>query len=403
MSNLHVDWLQYFTAKLDIVEEMLELIPLIKPFIGPEEEQAVLDTLRSGVIGTGPKTEQFEKEFSQYLGRGYGVGTNSCTAGLHLSLAALGVGHGDEVITTPITFVASANAIIYAGATPVFADVEPDTLNIDPVAIEAAITPHTKAIVPVHLFGHPCEMDSIRDIAKRHGLKVVGDCAHAMEAEYKGVKVGSLGDADCFSFYATKNLAMGNGGILVTDNSDIIERLEVLRDHGMSQGAWSRYISGEFAHFGMSELGFKYIMWDIPAAIGIQQLRRLEERYKKRVELAAVYEGLLEPLADNVQILKPRPHVRHAYHLFSMLLRDVDRDKVAGYMQAHGIGVGVHYRPVHLEPFYMERFGHEPEEFPVAEDAGNRLLSLPFWPELEHDVARRIASTLEDAISECRG
>ena len=303
----------------------------------------------------------------------------------------------------PYSFVASANAIIYAGATPVFADVEPDTLNIDPVQIEAAITPRTKAIIPVHLFGHPCEMDPILDIAKRHGLKVVGDCAHAMEAEYRGAKVGSLGDADCFSFYATKNLAMGNGGILVTDNEDILDKLQVLRDHGMTQGAWARYLSGEFAHFEMLDLGFKYIMWDIPASIGIQQLRRLETRYQKRTELAALYESLLAPLSEHVQLLKPRPHVRHAYHLYSTLLRGVDRDRVAGYMQAHGIGVGVHYRPVHLEPFYVERFGHEPEEFPIAEDAGNRLLSLPFWPELEPDLARKVAATLKDAIVESLG
>ena len=376
----------------------MESIPLIQPLIGLEEEQEVVDTLRSGLIGTGAKTAQFEREFAAYLGRKYAVGTNSCTAALHLSLAAFGVGPGDEVITTPLTFVATANSIIYAGATPVFVDVDPTTFNIDPQRIEEAITERTRAIIVVHLFGHPAEMVAIRQIGERHGLKIVVDSAHAIEAEYNGVKSGSLGDTDCFSFYATKNLAMGNGGILVTDDDSIIRYLQAARDHGMSPGAWARYTTGEFAHFEMEELGFKYIMWDVPASIGIQQLRRVEQRYPMRARLAQLYFDLLEGMSDDVQIVRPRPHVRHSHHLFPVLVDAAQRDAIGGYMVAQGIGVGVHYRPVHLEPYYRKTYGHREGEFPVAEEAGKRLLSLPFWPEMPDATAHRVVDTLKAAI-----
>lgn len=380
----------------------MEFMPLIRPVVGQEEEQEVLDTLRSGAIGTGPKTAQFERDFAAFIGRKYAFGIDSCTNALHISLVALGIGPGDEVITTPMTFVATANAIVYTGATPVFADIESDTLNISPASIERAITPRTKAIIPVHLYGHPCEMDAILSIARRHGLRVVADGAHAIEAEYKGKKVGSLGDVACYSFYATKNLATGNGGMLVTDDDAVAELVPVLRDHGMSAGAWARYQSGEFKHYEMTHLGYKCIMWDLQACLGIHQLRRVEKRHGRRVELVKLYEGLLRPLALHVQPLQPRDHVRHAHHLYPVLLNGMDRDRVAAQMEARGIGVGVHYRPVHLEPFYRERFGHAPEEFPVTESAGARLLSLPFWPEMEDGDVRRVVATLEAVIKASR-
>lgn len=380
----------------------MEFIPLVKPMVGEEEVQEVTQALRSGLFATGPRTEQFEREFATYLGRRHAVGTDSCTAALHLALIALGVGPGDEVVTTPMTFVATANSIIYAGAKPVFVDVAPDTLNIDPNCIEKAITERTRAITVVHLYGHPCEMDKILDIARHYRLKVIGDCAHAIEAEYKGRKVGSLGHIDCFSFYATKNLATGNGGMLVTDDDGIAEQVRCLRDHGMEAGAWGRYYTGELKHYAMTHLGYKYIMWDLPAALGLHQLRRLEARHRRRVEIARRYNALLQPLHPYVEPLRPRREVRHAHHLYPVLLKGVGRDRVATQMEPQGIGVGVHYRPVHLEPFYRSKYGHSPGEFPVAEDAGARLLSLPFWPEMEEEQMVRVTETLQEAVAASR-
>ncbi len=377
----------------------MQFIPLTKPLIGKEEEEEVIDTLRSGLIGTGPKTERLEREFADYLGRKHAIGTNSCTAGLHLGLLSLGIGRGDEVVTTPMTFVATVNSIIYVGAKPVFVDVEPDTVNIDPVRIEEAITERTRAIIPVHLYGHPCEMDRILDIARRHGLKVISDCAHAIEAEYKGKKVGSLGLIDCFSFYATKNMTTGNGGMLVTDDDDIAQLVRSLRDHGMSSGAWARYHTGEFQEYPMIHLGYKYIMWDVQAALGLHQLRRLEQRHRKRLEVAAKYDAELQSLTNYVEVLHPRKQTKHAYHLYVVRLKGMDRNWVASEMEARGIGVGVHYRPVHLEPFYRERYGHSPGEFPIAEDTGARVLSLPFWPEMKKEEVLRVTETLGDIIS----
>ncbi len=380
----------------------MNYIPLTRPFIRREEEEEVVDALRSGLIATGPKTEQFERELALYLDRKHAIGTNSCTAALHLGLLALGVGEGDEVVTTPMTFVATVNSIVYTGAKPVFVDVEPDTLDIDPVLIEKAMTARTKAIVVTHLYGHPCEMDGILEIGRRHGVKVIGDCAHAIEAEYKGKKVGSLGAIGCYSFYATKNLTTGNGGMLVTDDDSVAHSVQTLRDHGMSPGAWTRYHTGELQEYPMTNLGYKYIMWDIPAALGLQQLRRLDQRHEKRLEIAVKYDTALRSLSEHVEVLHPRSHVKHAYHLYVIRLNGIDRDRVASEMETRGIGVGIHYRPVHLEPYYRQRFQHSDGGFPVAEDAGARVLSLPFWPEIKEEEVDRVVETLENVISDNR-
>ncbi|HEX9896647.1 MAG TPA: DegT/DnrJ/EryC1/StrS family aminotransferase [Dehalococcoidales bacterium] len=378
----------------------MEFIPVAKPLMGAEEEQEIIDTLRSGFIGTGPKTAQFEKEFASYIGRKRALGIDSCTNSMHMTFVAMGIGPGDEVITTPMTFVATANSIVYTGATPVFVDVQPDTMNIDPIQIEKAITPRTKAILPVHLYGHPCDMEEILSIAKRHGLKVVSDCAHAIEAEYKGKKVGSLGDAACYSFYATKNLATGNGGMMVTDDDAIADTIVIIRDHGMSAGAWARYYTGEFKHYEMTHLGYKCIMWDLQASLGLQQLRRIESRHVKRMALVAMYEKKLKSLGDHVQPLRSNRPVKHSHHLYPVMLKGVDRDWVAGQMEERGIGVGVHYRPVHLEPYYRKTFKHKPGEFPVAERAGKNLMSLPFWPEMTEKEVSRVVTTLETVLKE---
>ena len=379
-------------------ENKLEFIPLAKPFIGVEEEQEIIDTLRSGLIGTGPKTARFEQEFAQYELRKRAVGIDSCTNSLHLALVALGIGPGDEVITTPMTFVATVNSIVYTGATPVFVDVDPETLNISPERIEKAITRKTKAIIPVHLYGHPCEMDEIMATAKRHSLKVISDCAHAIEAEYKGKKVGSLGDVACYSFYATKNLATGNGGMLVTDDDHLADEIAIIRDHGMSSGAWNRYYSGEFKHYQMTHLGYKCIMWDLQASLGLQQLRRIEYRHAKRLLIKSLYEKQLQKLGDYIRIVSSKQPVKHSHHLYPILLKGLNRDFIAAQMEAQGIGVGVHYRPVHLEPYYQEQHGHRPGEYPVAEHAGENLLSLPFWPEMSAEQVSRVVNSLESVV-----
>ena len=377
----------------------MEFIPLVKPFIGVEEEQEIIDTLRSGLIGTGPKTAKFELEFAQYEQRKRAVGIDSCTNSLHLAMVALGIGPGDEVITTPMTFVATVNSIVYTGATPVFVDVDPETLNVSPERIEKAITRKTKAIIPVHLYGHPCEMDEIIAIAKHHGLKVISDCAHAIEAEYKGKKVGSLGDVACYSFYATKNLATGNGGMLVTDDDQLADEVTIIRDHGMSSGAWNRYYSGEFKHYQMTHLGYKCIMWDLQASLGLQQLKRIEVRHAKRLSLQNRYREKLQKLGDSVQMVTSDRPVKHAHHLFPVLLKGLNRDSVAAKMEAQGVGVGVHYRPVHLEPYYQEKHGHHPGEYPIAEQAGQNLLSLPFWPEMSDEQMTKVTDTLAAVIA----
>ncbi|UCB42001.1 MAG: DegT/DnrJ/EryC1/StrS family aminotransferase [Dehalococcoidales bacterium] len=380
----------------------MEEIPFTRPLIGEEEEAEVVATLRSGLIGTGVKTEHLEREFAAYQGTRHGIGTNSCTAALHLSLHALGIGPGDEVITTAMTFVSTASSIVYTGAKPVFADVEPDTLCIDPARIEAAVTERTRAIIPVHIYGQPCDMDGILDIAQRHNLKVVSDCAHAIEAEYRGKKVGSLGDTACYSFYATKNMTAGNGGMLVTDDDNLTQLIQSQRDHGMASGAWTRYQTGEFQEYPMIQLGFKYILWDLPASIGLHQLRKIEQRHQKRLEVANRYGAALKSLSDHVEVLKTREGVRHAHHLYVIKLKGVDRNQVAAGMEKRGIGVGIHYRPVHLEPYHREEHGHAPGECPVAEDAGGRVLSLPFWPEISEEEVLRVVETLGEVITECR-
>jgi dTDP-4-amino-4,6-dideoxygalactose transaminase len=246
-------------------------------------------------------------------------------------------------------------------------------------------------------------MERILDIARRHDLKVVSDCAHAIEAEYQGRKVGALGTTACYSFYATKNLATGNGGMLVTDDDELARLAQSQRDHGMASGAWTRYHTGEFQEYPMVHLGYKYIMWDLQAALGLQQLRRLEERHRRRLELAARYAAALKPLAESVELLPSREDTRHAHHLFVVKLIGLDRNRVAAEMEASGIGVGVHYRPVHLEPFYRERYGHLPGELPVAEDAGSRVLSLPFWPEMKDEELLRVVSVLAEVTAKVRG
>jgi dTDP-4-amino-4,6-dideoxygalactose transaminase len=355
------------------------------PQIGEEEIAEVVATLRSGWLGTGPKVAQFERDFGAYKGTGHPVAVNSCTAALHVSLLAAGIGPGDEVITTPLTFCATVNAIIHAGAKPVLADIDPRTLNIDPRLVEAAITRRTRAILPVHFAGRPCDMDELCDVARRHNLKIIEDCAHAIETEYDGQKAGTFGDFGCFSFYVTKNVMTAEGGMVLARGESAAARVKTLALHGMSKDAWKRFGDDGYKHYEVVEVGFKYNMTDLQASLGIHQLRRVEENWKRR---EAIWNRYNTALADLPLTLPPAPalNTRHAYHLYTVGVDStrarMSRDAFLTAMAEQNIGVGVHYQSLPEHRFYQERFGWKPHNWPCALQAGRQTVSLPISAKL---------------------
>src|SRR4051812_3951281 len=369
-----------------------------KPAIGQEEIEEVTDTLRSGWITTGPKTRQFETAFRTRVDAPEAVGLNSCTAGLHLALLAAGVQPGDEVITTPMTFCASANVIEHVGAIPRLVDVEPDTLNLDPRAISAAVTPHTRAILAVHYAGHPADLDPIQDLASQHGLVVVEDAAHALPASYKGRMIGAGPNPVAFSFYATKNLTTGEGGML-TGSVELIARARTLGLHGMSRDAWKRYGQGGSWFYGVDEPGFKYNMTDIQAAMGLVQLRKLAGFQRRRRHIVTAYNEAFGDI-DALEIPVERPEVEHAWHLYVLRLRfgalRIGRDQFIEELTARNIGTSVHFIPVHLHSHYRQKYSYLPEQFPVAYSNYQRMLSLPLHPLLtDNDVDDVIGAVLD--------
>jgi dTDP-4-amino-4,6-dideoxygalactose transaminase len=367
-----------------------------QPQIEQAEIDEVVDSMQKAWLGTGPKVAQFEHDFAAYKNAAHVAALNSCTAALHLSLLAAGIGPGDEVITTPMTFCATVNAIIHAGATPVLADIELDTLNISPTRIEEKITPKTRAIVLVHFAGRPCNMAAIMAIAGKHDLKVIEDCAHAIESEYHGTKTGNFGDFGCFSFYATKNVSTGEGGMVVARREEDIARIKVLGLHGMSKDAWKRFGDEGYKHYYVVECGFKYNMMDLQAAIGIHQLARVEENWLKRQTVWSRYQQAFADL-PLVLPLDPETGTRHGYHLYTVQIDErrakVGRDAFLDAMTAQNIGVGVHYLSIPEHPYYQDRFGWKPEDTPNAMQIGRSTLSLPISPGLDsHDVADVIAA-----------
>jgi len=369
------------------------------PLIGEEEKAEILDCLDSGWLGTGPKVARFEEAFRSYEGADHAVAVNSCTAALHLSLLASGVGPGDEVITTPLTFCATVNAIIHAGATPVLADVDPRTWNIDPAQVEARITPRTRALLPVHFGGRPCEMDALLALAERHGLKLIEDCAHAIESTWRGRHVGTLGDFGCFSFYVTKNLVTGEGGMVLTRREEDASRIKILALHGMTRDAWKRFGDEGYKHYYVTECGFKYNMMDLQAALGLHQLARLEEGWKRRRAIWATYQRELAGLPLTLPE-EPAPGTRHAYHLYMVLVDEartgISRDAFLDAMTARKIGVGVHYQAIPVHPYYRERFGWRPEDHPRAFAIGQQTVSLPLSAKLtDSDVADVLSAVRE--------
>jgi len=360
------------------------------PLIEEPEIEEVVDCMRRRWIGTGPKVHQFEQDFATYKGAKHAMALNSCTAALHLSMFSAGIGPGDEVITTPMTFCSTINAIIHCGATPILADCDRETMNILPQEIEKKITAKTKAILPVHFAGRCCEMDAIMDIAHTYDLLVIEDCAHAIESEYHGSKAGRFGEIGCFSFYVTKNVITGEGGMVITDDDRFAGRIKVLGLHGMSKDAWKRFSDEGYKHYQVIHAGFKYNMMDIQAAIGIHQLKRVDKYWEHRQNIWRKYNEDFKELPC-ITPVDPEPDTKHAYHLYTPMM-DIDklgksRDWVLNALTAENIGVGVHYLPVHLHPFYRKTFGWKESDFPNAEWIGKRTLSLPLSAALnEKDV-----------------
>jgi dTDP-4-amino-4,6-dideoxygalactose transaminase len=360
------------------------------PLIEEAEIQEVVASMTTGWLGTGAKVAKFESDFAEYKKTNHAIAVNSCTAALHLSLLGARLQPGDEVITTPLTFCATVNAILHAGATPVLADIDPLSMNIDPQQIAAQITPKTRVILPVHFAGRPCDMDAIALIAKAHNLMVIEDCAHAIETEYKGQKAGTFGSFGCFSFYVTKNIVTGEGGMILAQSEADAARLKTLALHGMSQDAWKRFSDQGFRHYQVVECGFKYNMMDLQAAIGIHQLKRIEAYWWKR---QAIWQRYTEAFADLPILLpaEPAPHTRHAYHLYTIQIVEaeagISRDAFLDAMTAYHIGVGVHYLSLPEHPYYQQTLGWQPEDYPNAMKVGRQTVSLPLSAKLtDQDV-----------------
>jgi len=372
-------------------------VEFYKHNISQQDIDNVVGVLNSLFLTTGEVVSEFEGRFSRYLGCGYTVGVTSCTAALHLSLLACGIGAGDEVITTPMTFIASANSVLFTGARPVFIEVEPETGNINADLIEDAITSRTKAILPVHLYGQMCDMRKIREIADKHHLAVIEDAAHAIEAVRDGIKPGELSEAACFSFYATKNITSGEGGAISTNSEEIAERLKKLRLHGMSKGAADRY-SRRYEHWDMEMLGWKYNMSNIQAALLLNQLENIEKRWQRREQICRMYEEAFKK-DSGITCLKVLPNSKSARHLFTILVPPKRRDSIMGQLQERGIGVAVNFRAIHLLTFYRQTFGYKRGSFPIAEKIGDSTITLPLYPKLSNEEVQYVIKVVKEVTT----
>jgi dTDP-4-amino-4,6-dideoxygalactose transaminase len=372
------------------------------PLIEEPEIQEVVDTLRSGWLGTGPKVARFEDICKEYTGAKYVMALNSCTAGLHLSMIVTEIKSGDEVITTPLTFCSTANAIIHTGATPVFVDVEKETMNIDPEKIEEAITPRTRAIIPVHFGGRPCNMDAIMDIARQRDLIVIEDAAHCIEGWYKGKKIGNIGDMTCFSFYVTKNIVTGEGGMVTTNKEVWADKIKMYGLHGLSKDAWRRYSDEGFVHYQVIFPGFKYNMMDIQASLGIHQMKRVDTYLKRREEIWKMYNSAFSdfPVFCPAQ---PEHNTVHARHLYTLLI-DIDkikktRNNVQQELHELNIGTGIHFISLHLHDYYRKTYGFKPDDFPNAKYISDRTISLPLSAKLTDEDVNDVIETVRKIVT----
>ena len=377
------------------------LLPYGRQAITEEDIGAVVETLRSDWLTTGPKIPEFEEKIAERVGAKYAVSFSSGTAALHGAAFAAGLKPGDEAITSPMTFAATANCVLYQGATPIFADVSKDTLNLDPRQVALRITPHTRAILPVDYSGHPADMDAFMQLADRHGLVVIEDACHALGAEYDGRPVGSVAHMTVFSFHPVKHLTTGEGGLVATDDPTLAETLRRFRNHGISSDARQRQAEGQW-FYELVLLGFNYRLTDIACALGIEQLKRLDANLKRRREIAAFYSREFRQVRE---VVPPaiRENVTPAWHLYPIRLElsrlSVDRGRVFRALRAENIGVNVHYVPVHLHPYYRDRFGHKPGEFPIAEDGYDRLISLPMFHGMRDEDAEDVVHAVKKVAS----
>jgi dTDP-4-amino-4,6-dideoxygalactose transaminase len=374
-------------------------LPFHRPLIEDDDINAVVDVLKSGWLTTGPRCQQFEQAFAAYTGAPHAIAVSTGTAALHLALAAIGVGEGDEVIVPTLTFAATAEVVLYCKARPVLVDCEPLSCGPDPAQIERAITPKTRAIIPVHFAGHPCDMDPILDIGRRHGVKIIEDAAHALPSQYRGRTIGTLGDITCFSFHAVKTVTTGEGGMITTANPEYAERLKVLRLHGISKGAWNRYAASGSWRYEILELGYKYNLTDLQAALGITQLAKSDAMWTRRARLAARYTRRIASI-DAFEPLPLDRDVQHAWHLYVVLVNPevlrIGRDQVIEELKARGIGAAVHFIPLHQHPLYKRLYGYGADDFPMATGYANRCLSLPLYPAMTEDDSDRVTEALSE-------
>jgi UDP-4-amino-4,6-dideoxy-N-acetyl-beta-L-altrosamine transaminase len=376
---------------------MKKIIPYGHQWIDNKDIKEVVRVLKSDWVTQGPKIEEFEKALAKYCGVKYAVAVSSGTAALHLAYKVAGIKSGDEVITTPLTFAATANGIVHCGGKPVFVDVNEDTLNIDPKKIERKITKNTKAIAPVDFAGHPCDYDEIRKIAKKHKLLIIEDAAHALGSEYKGKKIGSFADLTILSFHPVKTITTGEGGVVLTNRKDFYEKLKIFRHHGIiknpQKGGW---------YYEIEEPGFNFRITDFQCALGISQLQKLDKFIKIRREIVAKYDKAFK---DMKEIITPteRSYVKSAWHIYPVQLRleklKVDRKKIFEDLQKHGIGVQVHYIPLHLQPFYRKKFGYKKGDFPVAERYYERAITLPLFPKMKNEEVEKVIKTVKKIIN----
>jgi len=384
---------------------MTDRIPFHRPDIGDEEIAEVVDTLRSGWITTGPKAHAFELAFAEAVHAPHAVAVNSCTAAMHLALEAIGVQSGDEVIVPAMTFAATAEVVRYLDARPVLVDVLAGDQQIDPQAVERAITHRTKAILPVHFGGQAADLDPLIELAKAHDLRIVEDAAHAFPASYRGRPVGSIGDVTCFSFYATKTLTTGEGGMATTSNEDLADRMRVMRLHGMSKDAWKRYDAGGSWYYEIVAPGFKYNLGDIAAALGLVQLRRAAEILERRTQIAMRYLAAFEG-SEFATVLQRHEDRDHAWHLFVLHLRleslRIDRRGFIEELEARGVSCSVHFIPLHLHPYYRDKYGYAPEDMPVALDAYERSVSLPLYTRMSDADVERVIEAVQDVAAKHR-
>ncbi len=379
--------------------EQKPFIPFSRPWIDDTEIEAVSEVLASKWISTGARVREFERAFAEYLGVKHAIAVSSCTAALHLSLVVTGIGVGDEVITTPYTFTATAEAIRYVGAKPVFVDIDPETLNIDITKIAPAITSRTKAIMPVHIAGLPCDMDALQEICQAHNLVLIDDAAHAIPTEYNGQYIGTLGDLSAFSFYANKNMTTGEGGMITTNNDALAEPLRTMRLHGIDKDAWARQSKRSIWRYDITTEGYKYNMTDIQAAMGLCQLMKLNKQHERRQNFAQIYQSELEKISQISTPFVPDNPTEHAWHLYIIQLHTGNRDEFVESLREENIECSVHYIPLHLFEFYQKQYGYSVGDFPCAEEAFERVVSLPLHPGLTESGVHCVVDAIGQVLT----